>query len=147
MNTSKTPYRIALRAVAVWLLMMAVESLNGAVRELAITPLTGDLAGRAISFGVGIVLISALTLLTIRWIGAAGFPDLAGVGLLWALLTVFFEAFLIRPLAGISWERFLADYDPVRGGLMAFGILFLLVIPTIAYHVRTRRPAEKAFTP
>lgn len=132
MNESR-PFKIALRSVAVWFLIMGAETVNGAFRELIVTPRIGELTARRVSFAIALLLITGITLITIRWIGARKAIDLIGVGALWSLLTFCFEMFLIRPLADIPWERFLADYDPLQGGLMSFGLLFLLFLPLASF--------------
>jgi hypothetical protein len=50
-------------------------------------------------------------------------------------LTVVFEFSLGRAL-GSSWDRILSDYDPSRGGLMLFGLAFMLGTPWLAARAR-----------
>jgi hypothetical protein len=46
-----------LRAFAVWLVIMAVESAHGTLRELFVAPLIGDLRARQISVFTGSLLL------------------------------------------------------------------------------------------
>jgi hypothetical protein len=56
------------RSLVVWLVMLGVASVNGALRETLLIPTTGVLAGRAISTLMLSVLVFMLTCFTIRWI-------------------------------------------------------------------------------
>ena len=123
------------RSFVVWLIIIAAETINGIVREILISPIVGGQAGRQISFGIAIVLITAITLIFVRWIGAFDIWRLVGVGLLWAFLTFVFEVAASRILAGRSWAETMADFDPASGGLMAFGLAFLAIIPVLASSV------------
>ncbi len=40
---------------------------------------------------------------------------------------------------GLTRERMLADYDLSQGGLMLFGMLFLLLVPMLAAKARNNR--------
>ena len=48
-------------------------------------------------------------------------------GLFWLALTGF-EIGLGRA-TGMSWDRIASDFDPRRGGLLALGVLVILVAP------------------
>ena len=123
------------RSVAVWLLIIVAETGNGIIREVLISPITGGQTGRQISFVIAIVLITAITLAFVRWIGAVDVGRLLGVGFFWAVLTLLFEVAASRMLAGRSWAETMADFDPASGGLMAFGLAFLVIIPPLAASV------------
>jgi hypothetical protein len=57
------------------------------------------------------------------------------VGAFWVLLMLVFEFALGRAL-GEGWDRILADYNPVRGGFMMLGMLFLFLSPMLAARLR-----------
>ena len=46
-------------------------------------------------------------------------------GLFWLALTLAFEIGLGRT-TGMSWDRIASDFDPRRGGLLAFGMLVIV---------------------
>jgi hypothetical protein len=110
---------------------MVAESLHGAFRNLVLVPRLGDLRARQIGVLSGSVLIFLICLLTFRWLRARSTRALFSVGALWVLLTVCFEIALGRWVFHFDWDRILADYDLARGGLMGFGLVALLVIPTL----------------
>ena len=123
------------RSFLVWLIIIAVETMNGILREVLISPIVGGRTGRQISFGIAIILITAITFAFIRWIAAVDIGRLIGVGLLWAVLTFVFEVAASRIVAGRSWADTMADFAPASGGLMAFGLAFLAIIPILASSV------------
>jgi peptidoglycan/LPS O-acetylase OafA/YrhL len=125
-----------LRACAVWLLLMAVETIHGILRSLLLVPLVGDFRARQIGVFIGSALILAISFLTIRWIGMRGTRQQFMLGLFWTVLTVAFEFALGRAL-GFSWQRVLSDYDLRHGGLMLIGLAILFLAPFFAARVRT----------
>ena len=58
------------------------------------------------------------------------------VGFLWLSLTLAFEVLFGRLVMGASWERLASDYNVLKGGLLPFGMLVLLLSPLIASKVR-----------
>jgi hypothetical protein len=127
-----TPWR---HGVALWWLIAATESVNGSVRELVLAPWLGDAAAQRIGFASACVLIVAIATVFAPWMRATGAAAQLRIGALWALLTLAFEAGLAAAM-GLSPADFLADYDPRRGGLMAFGMALLVVAPMLGAWLR-----------
>ena len=125
-----------LRATAVWLVIVAVESAHGTLRELYLAPLVGDFRARQLSVLTGSLLILGVACLFSRWMRAGTTARLLAVGLLWLCLTLLFEFGLGFFVLGYSWERMASDYDLTRGGLMAFGLVLLALAPLIAARLR-----------
>ncbi len=125
------------RAVAVWFLIILAESIHGTLRTLFLAPLVGDFPARRISFFVGVLIIFAITYLCIGWIRPESEKTLFFIGLLWSVLTGLFEFGLGFLIMGYSRERVFEDYDLSRGGLMGFGLLFMIFTPWLA--AKTRR--------
>ena len=98
-------------------------------------PRLGDLLARQVSVFTGCVLIFAIAYLFIRWIGVRGFRALMIIGALWVVFTAIFEIGLGRVL-GYTSDRIVKDYDIGRGGLMGFGLLFMLFAPYLATRLR-----------
>jgi hypothetical protein len=124
-----------LRGFAVWLVIIAAETVHGILREALLAPLVGGFTARRIAFFIGLGLIFAVSLIFIRWINARTLGQLVAVGVIWMILTLSFELGL-GLILGFSRERILEDYDISRGGLMAFGMLFLIIAPLIASRIR-----------
>lgn len=135
--------RVVLRAVVVWLVIIAVETVHGVLRTLLLVPLVGDFPARRVSVLTGSLLIFGVVWVFVRWIAAVTRLQLLGVGLLWVVLTVLFEIALGRYALGLSWDRIAEDYDVARGGLLGFGLLFMAAAPTLAAKLR-RRSAQRS---
>lgn len=120
------------RAFAVWLIIIFAESIHGTLRQMFLAPLVGDFPARRIAFFVGLLLIFVITYFSIRLIAASNTKQLFAVGALWMILTAAFEFSLGRFVLNYSWERIFEDYDLFNGGLMGFGLLFLVFAPFLA---------------
>jgi len=118
------------RAVGIWLTLMAVESVHGVMRRLFLEPQLGDLRARQVSVFTGAVLIALVFWFTLPWLGPQTVRRWWTLGLLWLGLTLAFEIGLGRAI-GMSWDRINSDFDPRRGGLLAFGMLVILVAPRL----------------
>lgn len=126
------------RAIGVWFVLMAAESLHGTLRQLLLAPLLGDWRARQVSVFTASLLILWITYLFVRWLRAGTVGDLLAIGCFWVVLTLAFEFTLGRLVFGFTWERLLADYDLRAGGLMFFGMLILLLAPFLATRLRAR---------
>jgi hypothetical protein len=129
------------RAVAIWFLIALAESVHGTIRRLFIAPVMGDLSARQIGVLTGSTIIFLISWLSIRWIGARKFTYQLEVGALWVVLTVLFEVGLGLAL-GYPQARILSDYNVAQGGLMGFGLLFMLFVPSLAAKVRGSRSPD-----
>ena len=129
-----------LRALVVWLVIIAVETVHGILRILLLVPMMGDFPARQISVFTGSLLIFGVTHLFINWIAARTTLQLLMVGTIWVLLTILFEITLGRLVLDLSWDRITEDYDITRGGFLGFGLLFMAVSPLLAATFRRTRP-------
>jgi hypothetical protein len=127
---------IFLRSIAIWLIFIIIESLNGTVRTLWLAPSIGDLWAHQISFVTGSLLILVISTIFVRWLNATSLAQLMSVGVLWMLLTVVFEVSLGRWAFGYSWAQIAADYNLFQGKLMSIGLVLLLFAPLIATKVK-----------
>ena len=124
------------RAFLVWLVIMFAESIHGTLRTLFLAPAVGDFRARQVSFFTGMLLIFGITYFFIKKIRAETVKSLLIAGLLWMILTGLFEFGLGFFVFNYSRERMFEDYDVRRGGLMSFGLLFMLFAPLIAAKAR-----------
>ena len=123
------------RAVLVWLLLMAIETIHGILRNMFLAPLVGDLRAREIGVFIGSALILGLAVLLIGWIRPRSERSLLVIGAMWLGLTLGFEFGLGRAL-GRPWDALLADCDLTRGGLLSIGMVVLALSPWIAARTR-----------
>lgn len=129
-----------LQALVVWIVLIVAEILHGIARGIFLVPLVGEFRSNQIGVFSGSLIILAITFAFIRWIGASRPLDLLGVGILWTAMTLVFELLFGRFVVGASWERLAADYNVLEGGLLPFGMAFLLLSPLLAGRVRRDRP-------
>jgi len=132
----QTRLTIAARSAAVWLVIIAAEILLGIARGIFLVPHVGEFRSNQIGVFTGSVIILAIARAFVRWIGAHRTTELLLVGFLWLVLTLAFEVAFGRFVVGASWERLAADYNVLEGGLLAFGMLVLLLSPLIAGKTR-----------
>lgn len=130
------------RAFLVWLLIIFAESVHGTLRALFLAPQVGDFRARQITFFTGMLLIFGIAYLFIRWIRAETAKSLFAVGVLWLVLTALFEFGLGLFIFNYSWARMFEDYDISRGGLMAFGLVFMAFVPLLAARLRGMKTAS-----
>ena len=123
------------RALLVWLVIIAAETVHGILRQLLLTPVVGDVAARQIGVVIGSLIVLAVAVVFARWLCAKTLREQLAVGIAWVALTVAFEIALGAVL-GFTPERMLADYDLSAGGLMALGLLFMLAAPALAGRLR-----------
>lgn len=122
------------RAVLVWVLLMAAESAQGAVRHFLTNPAI-DLMARQAGVVIGVLVIFAFTWLTFPWMRIRTPRGALAVGALWAAMTILFEVALGRSI-GASWGRILSDYDLTIGGLMGLGLLMMALTPWLVLRLR-----------
>jgi hypothetical protein len=125
-----------LRALLVWLLLVALAVLNGALREALLAPRLGAPAGHVASTLSLAALILLVAWHTIRWIAPGSGRRAWAVGLLWLFLTLAFEVLAGHYLLGHPWPALLADYDLRRGRVWPLVLLATLVAPPGAWRGR-----------
>lgn len=128
------------RAVAVWLLIAALETVHGIVRGLWLVPALGEAAAQRLGFAIGSALVILVAWATSRWLGAATRAAQWQAGLLWLLLMPGFELAVGRA-RGFGWARIAAEFDPRQGGLMLFGLLLMFLAPRLGVWLRERHRA------
>ena len=142
MNSAVFHVPALLRGLAVWVLIIAAETVNGTIRELLFVPRFGALTSRRISFAIALVLIMLISVATIKWIRVTGIYSLLIVGAIWTLMTFLFEAVVGIFVMGLSWDSIFADYNIAGGGLMSIGLVFMLFAPLLASRLREDNAAR-----
>ena len=131
-----------LRAFAVWLLLLALETVHGVFRRFAIEPWSGDFAARQIGVFTGSVLILIVTYLFVDWIRAETVRQLWLIGFIWVVFTFVFEVTIGRFAFAYSWERVLSDFNLARGGLLGLGLALMGCAPRLTASLRRSRTAN-----
>jgi hypothetical protein len=133
---------VILRALLVWLLIVAAESVQGSLRRMLFDP-DVEFVVRQVSVLTGALIIFAITWACIRWLRIRSTVGALGVGVLWVVLTLAFEIVIGRAL-GLSWPRIASDYDLLHGGLMPLGLLAMALTPWAARRLEANRQLKAA---
>lgn len=131
---------VIIRALLVWLLIVAAESVQGGLRRMLFDP-DVEFVVRQVSVLTGALIIFAITWACIRWLRIRSAGGALGVGVLWVALTLAFEIVIGRVL-GLSWARIASDYDLLHGGLMPLGLLAMALTPWAARRLEARRDRD-----
>ena len=135
MDPNKGP--LLRRALEVWLLIVAAETVHGFARVAILEPLVGDFRARQIAVFTGSLIILTIAVVFRNWMPLSSGSRAGVVGVFWVVLTIAFEIILGRFVANLSWERILEDYNMSEGGLMPLGFLFMFLSPFAArWYVR-----------
>jgi len=138
-----------LRAVGLWLLLMAAETLHGLWRVKVLAVWIGDEFASDVAVFTGSLIILLITFACIDWIPARDTRTLLLVGSTWVVLTIGYELALGRFAFDRSWSEIASDFDLFHGRLLPLGLLFLLFSPLLAAWLRGRigTPARHAAGP
>jgi hypothetical protein len=123
------------KAFAAWIFIAIAESIHGTLRRLFILPVIGDLRAHQVGVLIGCLIIFAIAVACIRWVGARTLSEQLSVGAFWMVLMVAFEVSLGLAF-GYSLDRILLDYNMAEGRFMVFGMVFMLFAPALAAKVR-----------
>ena len=103
------------RSLVVWLGILVLASLNGALRDLVVAPRLGDTVARALSTVILGGLVLLVTWWSVSWIGPRARSDAIAIGVIWVICTLAFEFVAGHYLFRKPWAELLADYDLRRG--------------------------------
>jgi len=126
---------VYLRALAVWLLLVALAIANGALREGLLTPRFGPGAAHVASTLLLSAVILAVASATIRWIGPRSSGDAWRVGFLWLALVLAFEFGFGWAISDKSFAELLGDYDLSRGRIWPLVPIVTALAPRIAARI------------
>jgi len=124
------------RAIVIWLGILLLASLNGALREGWLIPAMGQTAGRALSTVLLSTLVLLVTWLAIDWIGPATTQDAWLIGVLWLALTLAFEFLVGHYVLRQPWAELTADYNVTRGRIWPLVLVMVLFAPLWTARIR-----------
>jgi hypothetical protein len=124
------------RTLAIWLGILLLANLNGAIREVWLIPTLGQTAGRALSTLVLSALVLVVTWLAIGWIRPATPQDALIIGMLWLALTLAFEFLVGHYVFRKPWGELTQDYDVTRGRIWPLVLVMVLFAPLWAARIR-----------
>lgn len=140
-----------LRAAALWwVAMFFLASLNGFVRDAALTPLIGAGASLPLS---GATLAAVLGVVAWAFVARRAPMSVAqawGVGVMWLVLTIAAEYALFAGLAGRPAAEITASFSReafLEGNMIVPVLAFLTLAPRLFTAIRARRAASGGARP
>ena len=123
------------RAIITWLFFLPVPIINGFLREKWYKAVVGETAAHQIGTLVvsSVFFIYAYISLKDK-ISVLNNVELLKIGLLWLIMTVFFE-FGLGLAGGRSWEYMLADYNIIKGRIWVLVLLTVFTSPFLVKFV------------
>ena len=107
--SDRTKVPITTKAIAIWLVLICAEILHGIARAAILVPHVGEFRSNQIGVFTSSIIILAIAMAFVRWIGATRTADLLAVGLLWLVLTLAFEVLFGRFVVGAGDDLFSKD--------------------------------------
>lgn len=126
---------ITIKALALWCAILVSAVANGSLREAILIPWLGKAPGLVLSGILLSVVILAITLFALPWLGARRLPQLIGIGVGWLVLTLVFE-FSFGRFQGKSWSSMLEAYSFRDGNIWPLVLLVTAAAPYIAARFR-----------
>ena len=124
------------RALLIWLGILLLANINGALRELWLIPALGPTPSRALSTILLSVVVFLVSWLSITWIAPLTPHDALLVGTLWLVLTLAFEFLVGHYVFHKPWAELTEDYHVLRGRIWPLVLLVVLFGPLSAGHLR-----------
>jgi hypothetical protein len=121
-----------------------IAVMNGALREVVLTPALGTQWGHVVSTLLLAALILVLAAISGHWIGFQNDSEAVRVGLLWTVLVLAFEFLAGHFLFGRSWEYLLADYNVSAGRVWVLVPIVTLFAPLLSERLMKRRAEPSA---
>jgi hypothetical protein len=122
------------RGLLLFLAIMAAETVHGVLRGLFLVPRVGEDMASWLGWPVGVGLVLLTSCLAIGWTGLDGRKAFLRLGVVWAVLTVAFEA-MIGTLRGMGAAEILVELSPLTGTI-PYSAAVMLFAPLIAARLR-----------
>ena len=129
------PVILSLKAFAIWMGILVLAVLNGALREGVLIPKLGSTPGLVLSGVLLSVLILLVAYLALPWLDTRRTAGLMGVGVGWLALTLVFE-FAFGLWQGKSWQVLLDAYAFRGGNIWPVVLVVIAFAPYLAAKLR-----------
>lgn len=117
-------------------MLSGLETLNGITRQAVLVSLLGKKAALKLSLLTGAVLAFVACYLMIPSMAIFGTGSQFALGLLLTLYMSSFDILLGRLLLRRPWKKILADFNPLTGNYLLFGLLLLLLYPWLVMQLQ-----------
>lgn len=124
------------KAAVLWLGIFFLAILNGTLREKALIPTFGPVAGLVTSGIILAICIFLVALLSAPWYGRLTSGQWLLVGAIWLVLTLLFEFGFGRFSQDKSWTELLEAYTFKGGNIWPLVLVATFISPWLAARVR-----------
>jgi hypothetical protein len=122
--------KLANRATIMWLALLALAFLNGALREFGLKPFLSEPVAQLVSASTGISMMTFAVRFAWKWIAIPSIAKAAFIGLSWLIATALFETFLLnRWIGDLSWEEIRQTYNVSSGEVWPFVLFWVGLLP------------------
>lgn len=123
------------KSILIWLTIIPLAILNGALRETLILPLLGEKYALPISGIILCILIFIVSIILIPKLGKGSTKTFVIIGLIWFTLTILFET-TIGLSMGHSFKEIIKNYDFTTGNLWTLIVLFTAITPWLTAKIK-----------
>jgi len=123
------------KSIIIWLSIIPLAILNGALREAFLTPWLGESYAQPVSGIILCLLILIVSLVFIPRIGKGEQKTYWKIGILWITLTIVFETIFGLAMDS-SFSELLKAYDITTGNLWLLVVLFIGVAPSLTAKIK-----------
>ncbi len=127
---------LLLKALLVWLIMMVLAILNGALRVKVINLFVGEYSGHILSSLLLSLIIFITSYIFVSVFKISISKELLLVGIFWFILTIIFEFGFGHYIMNHPWEKLLADYNFFKGRLWILVLISELLAPIICGKIK-----------
>lgn len=125
-----------IKAIGIWLVFVISAILNGVFREKVLVPAIGTSIALPLSGVILAALVFLVTLMLVPFIGSSESTVYFLIGFLWVGLTLSFEFFFGRFVAGKSWQEIMQVFNVKKGDLFILVLAITAVSPWVAAKLR-----------
>lgn len=127
---------LALRVLALCVLLAAAETLHGIARTVLVVPRLGKARALPLSAVTGTLLAGAICVWRVPGLGLQGAGAHLALGAVLAAFMAGFDLVMGMTLLRRSWRKALADFDPRTGNFLVFGLAALTLLPLLVWWAR-----------
>lgn len=123
---------LLLRAGVVWLGLLVLAFVNGALRELVMKRIiSSDHVAHQLSCATGILLWTSFVYLIWNKLHIQNIQEACLVGVLWFVATMLFETFILN--RNLSTHQILETYNLAKGELWGLVLLWIGALPIVLF--------------
>ena len=123
------------KSFLIWLGIIPLAILNGALREGFIEPLIGENLARPISGIILCLLVFILSFIFIPKLGKGTNKTYLLIGVIWVFSTIIFET-VLGFLMGISFNEIIQAYNLTTGNLWLIVVIFIGIVPILIAKIK-----------